>query len=413
MSAKSKGAKEKDRKRRDGGSDTGTGWKTAFTIACCVILFVTAVQNIMSYLYPTTGWDYMAYVSGVTALEQGQDPYLLQYQINGPEMTFNYPPHTLFLFRLLDVFFVFHAMFLYVLLLLLTLGASLYLILRIDDRPQYLFGITLVLAGFMAAFWNFLTLNTSVFFLLLLSVTFTLWKQERYLYSAIVMGLCAALTLFTAPFIALFLALERPVRERLELIGVSAGVVAGLFCIGYLLNPPFLSSYLSLMTSQKSPFLDGGGWSNPTPYLLFRDIGGILVPGSLVPGILLSCIFICCVAYGAWYFWQRNRNNTLLVLSFLMLSIFLLLPRLKPYNFIILVLPLYLLFKDRNDRTRLLVVAILSLPIAGWLLYTPLVSTDLWSVLVNYSQAFALFLIFALAVRLTGDTALPRADKPS
>jgi hypothetical protein len=91
-----------------------------------------------------------------------------------------------------------------------------------------------------------------------------------------------------------------------------------------------------------------------------------------------------------------------------MLAIFMVLPRLKPYYFIVLVIPLYFLFKDRSDKIKILVLAVISLlPIFAW--YIPVISRNyseiyfigsLTYLISQYAQTIGLFLVFGISIAL-------------
>jgi hypothetical protein len=79
-------------------------------------------------------------------------------------------------------------------------------------------------------------------------------------------------------------------------------------------------------------------------------------------------------------------------------------PRIKPYYFIDLVIPLYFLFKDSSDKIKILVFAVISLlPLGGWY-YFWIDHTQAIPYLVflihQYSQTFSLFLIFVITISL-------------
>lgn len=385
----------------------GTGertWKTIYLLLCLALLAFTVYQFSRHLLFPTTGWDYQTYMSAVQTLNHQQNPYvfknLVQYQLFAPHLAFDYPPHTLYFFWILDFFLIFHNINIYYTLLAILLLISGYLIVTLDQKPRYFFLAMLLLTAFGSTFWNFLTGNTGILSIWLFSVIFTLLSKEKYWQSSIVMGLSAAVSLFSAPFIALFLVVKRPIRDRLVLVAISTGIVVSLFIASYLINPSFLHSYFSLMLGGGSPFLDSGGWNTPTPYLLFKGgLSGIAM-GSTIPLILVSCVYGCLILYGTGRYCLNNRDNTFKVLSLVMLAIFMVLPRLKPYNFIILVVPLYFLFKDCSYRIKSLLLAVIALlPFLVWSArYLGIKNDTLPFLLGSYVQAYSLIIVFLLVI---------------
>jgi hypothetical protein len=341
-------------------------------------------------------------VSFVQAFDHSQNPYILEnvipYQIGGTNLLLTYPPHTLYFFWLLDFFSVFHYMGVYYLLLVSLLIISAYLIVNLDKKPHYLFLTTLLLTGFMSTFWNFLTGNQLILILLLFAITFTLLVKGKYLQSSIVMGLSAAVSLFTTPFIALYLIVKRPIVDRLMLISLSIGIVASFFVADFLVNPSLVISYISMMQSSTGPFHYPGGWNEPTPYLMFKDALNGMFPGNVIPLVIISCIYVGLILYATWKYYVKNHSNTLKILSLVMFSIFMVLPRITPYDFIILVVPLYLLFKDCSYRIKSLVLAVVSiLPLFVWT--TPAFGISGTNLpILAYVQVYSLILIFILVI---------------
>jgi len=374
-----------------------------YVILCLALLAFTAYQIFGVLWVSEPGMDYRVFSGAVQALDHMQNPYILENinQYNGGEnLLFIYPPHTLYFFWLLDFFYVFHSIAIYYLLLIVLLIISGYLIVTLDKKPHYLFLTTLLLTGFMSTFWNFGTGNKDILFLLSFAVIFTLLIKEKYWQSAIVMGLAAAVSLTTGPFIALYLVVRRQILDRLAYIVLSIGVVLGLFLVSYCINPSLLVSYISTLKGDTSPFNETGGWNIPTPYLMFKDHLHSVFPGNTLPWIIVSCVYIGLILYATWNYYLKHNENTLKIYSLVVLSIFMILPRIKPYDFIILMVPLYILFKDCNYRVKSLVLAVISLlPFLIW--YSPSVGINddnLPFLLGSYVQAYSLILVFMIVI---------------
>jgi len=381
-------------------------WKVVYVILCLALLVLIAWQFSL-YAADKMGWDYQTYVSAIQAFNHGQNPYILEnlvpYQ-GGTQILFDYPPHTLYFFLFLDFFQVFHSINIYYLVLIVLLIISAYLIMHLDKNHHYLFLITLLLTGFDSLMWNFLTGNSPILFLFLFAVIFTLWVKGKYWQSSVIMGLSAAFSLFTAPFVALYLIARRPIKDRLALISLSIGVVALFFVVDYVVNPSLLIAYITRMQAGTS--LYRGGMNEPTPFLMFKDALSGVSAGSLIPVILVSCAYIGLVLYATWGYYRKNRGNSLKILSLVMLAIFMILPYLAPYDFILLVIPLYLLFKDCSYPVKSLVLVVLSLPFFVW--YSQFFGI-LEPTQVPYVQAYSLILIFIVAI--LQDHLAPVSDK--
>ena len=130
--------------------------------------------------------------------------------------------------------------------------------------------------------------------------------------------------------------------------------------------------------------------------------------GISIPLILVSLAYICIIMGASWYVIRKNQKNALKVYSLAMLAIFMLLPRIKPYYFIVLAIPLYFLFKDCRYTIKMLVLAVISLlPLFLWYFqifsryYPEIYRTGFLPYLISaYVQTLSLFLIFALTIAL-------------
>ena len=384
-------------------------WKIVYIIFCLALLTLTAYQFLVLLQDPKTVWDYHVFAGAVQALDHGQNPYIPaninQYvgKYTGGVLPFTYPPHTLYFFWLLDLFLVFHSLAIYYGVLVVLLLISGYLIVTLDQRPQYLFFTTLLLTGFMAAYANFVTGNKDILFLLLFALVFVLLVHERYWQSSILIGLAAAVSLIMTPFAALILAVRRPIPQRLAWMFLSAGVVAVLFAVSYCINPAYFNSYIGTVTGQStSPMYDRGGSTTPTPYLLFWDLLNGVNLGGMLPVAIVSFVYVVLILYATWNYGKKNREDTLKLYSLVMLAIFMMLPRIKPYDFIVLVVPLYYLFKDCSYKMKSLVLVVISLVPYYFSVFSPAhsIHRDLPLFLWPFAQAYNLLEPYALTYSL-------------
>lgn len=375
-------------------------WKIAYVAVCLAIIALTAFQLFVIYQDPSADWDYRVYSGAVQAFDHAQNPYILEdvTRYVGGDLPFTYPPHTLYFFWILDLFSVFENIVIYYALLVVLLVISCYLIATIDNKPDYLFLITLLVTGFMGTVWNFGTGNKDIMFLVLFALIFVLLVKKKYWQSSIVMGLTAAISLITGPFVAIYLVVKRPVVDRLTYILVSGGVVALLFLLSYCVNPTYFASYIDTLRGGTSPLYDIGGYNTPTPYLMFGDLlKGVNISG-IIPIALVSCAYIGIILYATWKYYGKNRQDTLEIYSIVMFAIFMMLPRIKPYDFIILTVPLYFLFRNCSYRMKILMFAIISLPIFGWYMNFLDYPYDIPFLLGIYTQTYSMFLIFIVII---------------
>jgi len=378
-------------------------WKRAYVLFCAILLCLTAGQLLLGLSIPESGMDYRVFKGAVQSLNQGENPYSLSnitYYVGGT-LPFNYPPHTLLFFWCLQFFFIFQSIWVYYAFLVAFMVASGYLILTLDQKPQYLFFITLLLTGFISTFWNFFTGNKDTLFLFLFAGIFYLLIKEKFWQSSIVMGLMGSFSLITIPFIALYLVVRRSVMDRLSYILLSIGVIAAIFLITWWINPSLFVSYIENIRGSTSPLLDESGRTTPTPFLMFGVLLNPINGGITIPMIFVSVFYVSLIIGASWFVLRKNQKNPLLIYSFVTLSIFMILPRTKPYDFIILVLPLYFLFKNYGYKIKILALAVISLlPLSVWY-YFLIDRTQPISYLAylvyQYSQTFSLFLVFIIA----------------
>ncbi len=389
-------------------------WKIVYVILCLVLLALTAYQFFNLFIrFPIFAPDYRGFVGAVQALDHMENPYILGNinQYGWPVLPFAYPPHTLYFFWFLQFVFIFQNIWVYYAFLAILLIISSYLLLTLDQKPHYLFLITLLVTGFISLWWNFTRGNKDILFLFLFAIIFTLLIKEKYWQSSIAMGLAAGFSLFAAPFAALYLVVRRPILDRLAYIALSTGVVAALFLASYCINSSFLFSYMGSLLGSDTQVIQLGGWNAPTPYWLFYDLLKNVSPGTVVPMVLVSCVYIGFILYATWNYYQKHSGNTLKIYSFTMLSVFMILPRMMPYNFIILVVPLYFLFKDCDYRIKSLVLGVISLlPFFVWYLPVLSINRDTLPFLIgSFVQAYSLFFVFLVVI--LHDHLTPESDE--
>jgi hypothetical protein len=380
-------------------------WKRVYVIFCIILLFLTAVQLFSFVLSdPHSGWDYRVFVGAVQDINHGKDPYLPVniYYYTHESIPFTFAPHTLLFFWCLQFFYNIQSIWLYYAMLVALLVASGYIIVNLDKKPEYLFIITLLLTGFISTFWNFRTGNKEIFFLFLFACIFYLLVKEKFWQSSIIMGLMGSCTLVPLPFMALYLVVKRPILKRLQYIFLSICVVVAIFLVTWLINPTLFVSYIKIFPGTSAlhePISD-----SITPFLMFDYLLNQMNGGNTIFLILVSFIYIGLIIGATWYVIRQNQENQLKVYSLAMLAIFMVLPRIKPYYFIDLAIPLYFLFKDSSDKIKILVFAIISLlPLGSWY-YFWIDHTQPIPYLVflihQYSQTFSLFLIFVITISL-------------
>jgi len=356
--------------------------------------------------------DFRVNVGAIQSVKHGEDPYFLLNvnQYTHEYIPFTYAPHTLLIVWCLQFLFSFQSIWMYYVLLVALMVIDGYLIVTLDTKPEYLFFIVLLVTGFVSTFWNFYNGDKDFLFLFLFACTFHLLLKEKFWQSSIVLGLLGSFTLVPLPFVALSLAIKRPILKRIQYILVSIGVVAALFLIVWLINPALFASYIKTFQGSSSILYEKSDILTPTPFLML----GVLLNqtnGISIPLILVSIVYICLIVGASWYAIRKNQENALKVYSLAMLAIFMILPRIKPYYFIFLAIPLYILFKDCSYKLKILVFVVISLlPLFAWYLsnfyryYSRYYTGSVIYLISDYAQTFSLFLIFAITIALEYNT---------
>ena len=276
-------------------------------------------------------------MGGVDAFNQNKDPYILAniQDYVGDKLPYVYPPHMLIFF---EIFYFFQNIDIYRLVLVLLLATSVYFIAKSEDKPDYILYIVLLVTGFFSAYWNFLTGNFAIMSLFLIAVMFYFIKKDKFKESAFINGLMTSITLYPMIFSGAFLTLKRSYKEILTLIGIAGITFGAIFVVSYIFNPSLAQSFTQSLIGNESQIKDTGGMSNPTPYLMFDYIA----PNNILISGAISLIYIGLVL-GALYLFTKRNTDPFKIYTFGFLSMFMLLIRIKPYSFIMAVIPIYFL----------------------------------------------------------------------
>jgi hypothetical protein len=373
-------------------------WERTYNLLCWGLIFAFCYMSLGAITSQNTSWDFRVYMAGVNAFNQNKDPYLIENtkDIVGDILPFVYAPHTLIFF---EIFFLLHDIKLFYLSLMGLILLGTYFILNLDKKPESLFLVTLVLTGFISAYWGLLTGNLSGFlFLCLFAISISLLMQRKHYLSAIVIGIMSSLSLFPLMFSLVFLSVKQPLIERLKLIGISCGTVITTLGISYLWNPQLMLSFIHSLTSSTFATPDTGGMSTPTPFLMFGYIAHWFYLNDMVITAIISIVYICIVIWAVQYFIRENPGDILKTYSFTALSLFMLLPRTKPYYFIMLAIPLYILAKEYDYKIKIPILLISSLiPAIVYINYW--INPHLIPDIVNlYAQSISLLITFGFII---------------
>lgn len=371
-------------------------WKWGLCFFCIALLLINIVLILIAL--PSSGWDFRVYISAVIAVLQQLNPYdpgvISQFSML-PNFPFAYPPYTLaffYLFYLTDFFYI------YSLVWTASLLASFYVINRLSKTNRlYLF--TLLVTGFFSLFWTYLTGNLGAIYLFLVSLIFYFLSLKREYLSSIFLGIVASFNLFPLAFSAIYLLLRKSLIERGKIIAISLLTVGVLFLLSFLVNPVLFGQYMEGMQSGSSnPYFEGAGGNVPVSFYINTPTSYWLINQTLkFFGLHDSIVFFTlCIGYvlligGIWYlFYRDNRDNEILLMCFAMFALFLILPRLKPYYFTLILIPLYLLTKEYGMKRKIVILSFASL--VPLLLYFSYQVTQ--NILTSFGQLWASLAVF-------------------
>lgn len=379
-------------------------WKVAFSIFCLLLLFANFL--LLLSRFRVSGSDSQIYYGAVKAWENGNNPYLLENikQYSAGPFTFVYPPISIPFFKILHFG---NPRVTYYLIWTIALVCTIAIIARADKKSDLFLLTVLLVTGFLATYWNYLTGNVGLIELLLFAMVFYGIIKEKYLISAVFLPLTAVLKIAPLLYATLFVYLK---SDRVKIIKILATIFTLFVLISglsYVLHPNISSTYYLSITGhfdqQHSPLYETGGVTNPSSLTLIRAFLERLLPNYMGLSILLYVLFIAVIIVMFYIFLSRGDRNFLEIFSIGVLAIMLILPRLKPFSFVFALLPLYFLTKNLDYKHKTLLILLASaLPLVfyfsgdSWrLFWSPnLLVSGLW----NYNQLLLLIAVFAFLI---------------
>ena len=405
---------------REGGGPVRGSWRshrrrsrTIFALVCFFAIFLTL--NYILYVYPDSGGDFGTYCSAVDLWNHQESPYnresisltKLQYLSFGKQAidSFFYPPATLLFFapicgglHLVYPFKIYFPVYLLV-FFLGCLVANRFLLPEKDRLLLY----TLLTAGFASLCWSFSTGNISILYFLFIPLVFYFLIKKQYYASSLWIALTSIFNIFPIVFSTLYVFSPESRKKKLKIIAFSLITLAISLGISYLAYPALFNSYAMQFLGESTPVLEPGGLKNPAAYPFFRDLAGLFREGDTAIPNVLDFLFIGSVLTIFYSFYRKNRSDHLKLFSFGLMSIFLLIPRLKPNYFIFILVPIYLIIIHEKDMIKTLIVTIgavipfICLVVADRMPVENL-TKDLVSLLISYNQllcALAVFIVIA------------------
>ncbi len=347
-----------------------------------------------------SGWDFRVYMGAAAAQADGQDPYNVTNinQYGGGQYHFAYPLFTLPLFRF--IFFLtqfFHSLLVYYILLFLMFPVSGYLLAKSSSDPDYFLIIVLLGSAFASNYWIFQSGNFALVYQVFAALLFFFLIMKRFVPAAVVMGIFAAFSLFPVLFNGVFLGVRDTLRQRVVLILYSLGTSSALLLLSYCMNPAIFLSYIQALTGATSPVNEPAGRETPTLVLIIADIAKMATfQSALIADVAILVVIGILIGMTVSYV-KTNRDNPVICYAFIFIAVFLMMPRIKPYYFAMLVVPLYFLLKDTSIQTKCIAVIIVSLFPLLCLYQSGFFFTIIPPFFSQYSQTVSLLVFMAFA----------------
>ncbi|HVN65779.1 MAG TPA: glycosyltransferase family 87 protein [Methanomicrobiales archaeon] len=387
--------------------------RTLFALVSFLAIFATL--NYILYAYPDSGGDFSTYCAAVDLWSHQGNPYdigsmfqsKLQFRTFGTSYldSFLYQPATLPLFepicgalRLVYPFRVYFPVYSLVFLMAYLVASK----LAFPGRDRLLL-ITLLMAGFSSTYWSFSTGNISILYLLLVSLVFYYFMKKRYYASSLCIALMSIFSIFPIIFSTLYGFSDAPPAKKVKIITFS-GLVLGLsLAISFAAFPMLSESFWRQLAGGNSPIYEGSGYKTPTAYLFFQHLAALFIGKDAFIPYVLDALFIGSILVVLYHYYRKNRTDSPGLFSFGFMAIFLLIPRLKPNYFALILVPAYILISREGGMVKTIAIIIgaiipfIFLVIADHM-PTEGMTGDPISLMISFGQflsALAIFLLIA------------------
>ena len=322
-------------------------------------------------------WDFKTHYCAAHVAEMGlnyyDEPYLRHFCSPDVRHFYSYAPLSVWFFRLFSLFDYPTAYLLFFILKVLALAGLLFLWKKIflETEGDLGFFVFALLAFNGALYVDLLAGNVSLFEQLGLWLGFFfLLRRKPFLF-----GLCVVLVanfkVVPLAFLILILFLAEK-KKYLYFFGWLAGFL-GLQAVSYALSPFLFKEFLRIFFSM---LRESSGILNPSTFVWLQNLIRSYYPrvlGAPAPALLIYAVFALLAAIIIWLtgralgrLKRRGGLETEKVVIFLScIAYALLLPRLKDYSYVLLLVPAYFALKKYSGglgRVFLFGLMILSVP---------------------------------------------------
>lgn len=374
---------------------------TGFLLASAIAVIVT-LAGIFAVLMLGHGWDAQIFCAATRTAGSGGNPYDVRQL--GLNLSWNYQPYLLVLFSGIcqpPVNFASSYPILYVLLLIS--GVAVW-----KPGSDLLLALILSLGGFCGFTWAVRTGNVAVPEFLLMSFVVVLFERRKWYLGGVILAFLASLKLLTIAYLFLLVFVPEAAPARLRALTISLIAFVVTFGVSYALYPnlmkPFWEQVLGLIPDQHNAWIETARMTNLPLAFFLTDVLALLgihftIPSAVVVGTLLSFGIVFQV-FRKVLSPHFIREHFLDFFNLGVIAITLILPRLKPYSFLMVVPAVFYLLRSHGKLRQGMVVILSVIFPAVILLFQLIVGVrhEAADLLLAYAPTISLLATLALLI---------------
>lgn len=338
-----------------------------FVSVSALLLFLFTLNLGLQNFQTSRDLEVFCQAGKVTA--SGGNPYLTSQL--GLELSWNYPSAVAYGFYFACPLFNLKQNYIWIYAIVFLIPLTLWL-----TRKDWLYGIVLCSTGLFTLGWTMITGNISALEFLLFSISILLFFQKKNNASLFIFGMFASLKLIPILYLPAFLFLQNSVKDKTKITLWSLAGFISLPLLSFITSPHLFAWYLKQMVgfipNQHNPLNEFTElFLSPSLSITIFSLFGLeayLEQFHLIISLILY-------ALGVLVFYQIAKSKKiakddmrLFSLGIIILTI--MLPRLKPYSFLPVLLCFYLVSKHQNNLIKTIYLILLSiLPTLSHLLF--------------------------------------------
>ncbi len=306
---------------------------------CVTLLAVSMVMIFLELASSTAGWDFDVYCSAVAAFGAGKNPYMVG------DMPFVYLPSSLLFFEVLCApLDILPARLVYGVWWALFLLAGVYAVCKADMASDKLLLSTVILSGFATVYWSFATGNIAIIEIFVVALVFYGIVRGKYVLSAVSLSFLSMFKIFPLILGLSFVWADRVVRLRsLIALILSFALIVSFNAILFRDEVMAFSSTVIGVLSRPS---EHGGLNNPATFFLIKELSERLFDGPFPVLLFYGLLTVLIAILFVFFLMAEDTEGFVRLFSMSVLGLMLIMPRLKPYDFALALVPAYFLIKD-------------------------------------------------------------------